>query len=229
MNLPVSSAMTDKLSELRQTINQLDDEILALVRRRMVLAADVIAAKNGGAAYRPGREAEVMDRLVAAAPDLPARLVVNLWRQLMTASTALQNDSMTIAVHRDAMAVAGWHFGGFFTTVGCDDLALVRQAMEKGADIALVPAGYESEMAGWLLDEPGLHVIARTPPVASSTLVPVWMIGRQPADPVAEECTLVARHGTGGPELELVVGRYDSAAEDGARVIGVIASNSKTD
>ena len=229
MNLPVSSAMTDKLSELRQTINQLDDEILALVRRRMVLAADVIAAKNGGAAYRPGREAEVMDRLVAAAPDLPARLVVNLWRQLMTASTALQNDSMTIAVHRDAMAVAGWHFGGFFTTVGCDDLALVRQAMEKGADIALVPAGYESEMAGWLLDEPGLHVIARTLPVAGSTLVPVWMIGRQPADPVAEECTLVARHGTGGPELELVVGRHDSAAEDGARVIGVIASNSKTD
>ena len=221
--------MTDKLSELRQTINQLDDEILALVRRRMVLAADVIAAKNGGAAYRPGREAEVMDRLVAAAPDLPAQLVVNLWRQLMTASTALQNDSMTIAVHRDAMTVAGWHFGGFFTTLGCDDLDSMRQAMADGADIALMPAGSEAEMAGWLLDEPGLHVIARTPPVAGSRLVPVWMIGRQPADAVAEECTLVARHGTDGPELELVAGRHDSAAGDGARVIGVIASNGKTD
>ena len=34
--------MTDKLSELRQTINQLDDEILALVRRRMVLALSLI-------------------------------------------------------------------------------------------------------------------------------------------------------------------------------------------
>ncbi len=167
--------MTDKLSELRQTINQLDDEILALVRRRMVLAADVIAAKNGGAAYRPGREAEVMARLVASAPDLPAGLVVNLWRQLMTASTALQSDSMTIAVHRDAMAVAGWHFGGFFTTIGCDDLASVRQAMADGAD------------------------------------------------------TLVARQGTNGPELEVVSGRQDSAAGDGARVIGVIASNGKTD
>ena len=124
--------MTEKLSELRHTSNQLDDEILALVRRRMVLAADVIAAKNGGAAYRPGREAEVMARLVASAPDLPAGLVVNLWRQLMTASTALQSDSMTIAVHRDAMAVAGWHFGGFFTTIGCDDPASVRQAMADG-------------------------------------------------------------------------------------------------
>ena len=220
--------MTDKLSELRQTINQLDDEILALVRRRMVLAADVIAAKNGGAAYRPGREAEVMARLVASAPDLPAGLVVNLWRQLMTASTALQSDSMTIAVHRDAMAVAGWHFGGFFTTIGCDDLSSVRQAMADGADIALLPAGWEAEMAGWLLDEEGLHVIARTPPVGSSTLVPVWMIGRQPADPVAEECTLVARQGMDGPELEVVSGRRDGAAGGGARVIGVIASNGKT-
>ena len=221
--------MTDKLSELRQTINQLDDEILALVRRRMVLAADVIAAKNGGAAYRPGREAEVMARLVASAPDLPAGVVVNLWRQLMTASTALQSDSMTIAVHRDAMAVAGWHFGGFFPTVGCDDLASVRQAMADGADIALLPAGCEAAMAGWLLGEEGLHVIARTPPVGSSTLVPVWMIGRQPADPVAEECTLVARQGMDGPELEVVSGRLDGAAGGGARVIGVIASNGKTD
>ena len=221
--------MTDKLSELRQTINQLDDEILALVRRRMVLAADVIAAKNGGAAYRPGREAQVMARLVASAPDLPAGLVVNLWRQLMTASTALQSDSMTIAVHRDAMAVAGWHFGGFFRTIGCDDLASVRQAMGDGADIALLPAGCEAEMAGWLLGEEGLHVIARTPPVGSSTLVPVWMIGRQPADPVAEECTLVARQGMDGPELEVVSGRLDGAAGGGTRVIGVIASNGKTD
>ena len=142
--------MTDKLSELRQTINQLDDEILVLIRRRMVLAADVIAAKNGGAAYRPGREAQVMARLVASAPDLSAGLVVNLWRQLMPASTALQSHSMTIAVHRDAMAVAGWHFGGFFRTIGCDDLASVRQAMADGADIALLPAGCEAGMAGWL-------------------------------------------------------------------------------
>ena len=221
--------MTDKLSELRQTINQLDDEILALVRRRMVLAADVIAAKNGGTAYRPGREAEVMVRLVASAPDLPAGLVLNLWRQHMTASTALQSDSMNIAVHRDAMAVAGWHFGGFFWTIGCDDFASVRQAMADGADIALLPAGCEAEMAGWLLGEEGLHVIARTPPVGSSTLVPVWMIGRQPADPVAEECTLVARQGMDGPELEVVSGRLDGAAGGGARVIGVIASNGKTD
>ena len=55
------------------------------------------------------------------------------------------------------------------------------------------------------------------------------MIGRQTADPVAAECTLVARQGTNGPELELLAGRQYSVAGDGVRVIGVIASNGKTD
>ena len=43
--------MTDHLNDLRATINWLDDEILALVRRRMTLASDIIAAKQGHSAY----------------------------------------------------------------------------------------------------------------------------------------------------------------------------------
>ena len=88
--------MTDHLNDLRATINRLDDEILALVQRRMTLAGDIIAAKQGRAAYRPGREAAVIERLAAAAPDLPRQLVANVWRQLMTASTALQDGSLDL-------------------------------------------------------------------------------------------------------------------------------------
>ena len=224
--------MTDKLSELRQTINQLDDEILALVRRRMVLAADVIAAKNGDSAYRPGREAEVMARLVAAAPDLPAQLVMNLWRQLMTASTALQASRMSIAVHQQAMAVAGWHFGGFFTSIACADMAAIQQAMRDGSDIALVPEGCEADLAAWLLEEEGLHVIARTPPQGGDGLRPAWMVGRHAADPVASECTLVARQTDNGAVMDILDGRHAAGAAGMSgrqRVIGVIASLAKTD
>ena len=39
--------MTDKLTDLRRTINQLDDQILDLISRRMTLASDIIAAKQG--------------------------------------------------------------------------------------------------------------------------------------------------------------------------------------
>ena len=226
------TAMTDKLSELRQTINQLDDDILSLVRRRMVLAADVIKAKNGDSAYRPGREAEVIARLIAAAPDLPAQLVMNVWRQLMTASTALQTSEMTIAVHHQAMAVAGWHFGGFFTSIGCADVEATRRAMREGADLALLPRGCESELADWLLEEQALHVIARTPPHEGGGMTPVWMIGRYPADPVAAECTLVARKSGDEAVLEILPGRHDPQESEPPachRVIGVIASLDGTD
>jgi len=226
------TAMTDKLSELRQTINQLDDDILALVKRRMVLAADVIKAKNGDSAYRPGREAEVIARLVAAAPDLPAQLVINVWRQLMTASTALQTSEMTIAVHDQAMAVAGWHFGGFFTSIRCTDVEATRRAMRDGADLALLPQGCEAELADWLLGEDGLHVIARTPPSGGDGMTPVWMIGRHPADPVGEECTLVARDTGDGATLVILKGRHNSVESElptHHRVIGVIASTGETD
>lgn len=224
--------MTDKLSELRQTINQLDDDILALVRRRMVLAGDVIKAKGGDTPYRPGREAEVIARLVAAAPDLPARLVMNVWRQLMTASTALQTSDMKIAVHPQAMGVAGWHFGGFFTSIACADVNEVRQAMQDGADLALLPQGCEPEMAAWLLEEDELHVIARTPPHGGDGMTPVWMVGRHPADPVAQECTLLARITDDGTVFEVLEGRQDKPAAEpssGQRVIGVIASTGQTD
>ena len=143
--------MTDKLTDLRRTINQLDDQILDLISRRMTLASDIIAAKQGGVAFRPGREAQVIERLAAAAPDLPRQLVANVWRQLMTASTVLQDDRIQIAVHHDAMAVAGWHFGGLADTRHCADIGEVKAGLGAGATLALVPESLEQDLAAWLL------------------------------------------------------------------------------
>ena len=219
--------MTDHLNDLRATINRLDDEILALVRRRMTLAGDIIAAKQGHAAYRPGREAAVIERLAAAAPDLPRQLVANVWRQLMTASTALQDNSLEVAVHHQAMAVAGWHFGGLVTIRECADLDAVRSRLDAGVGLALVPESCEAEVAGWLLTDTEFHLIASTPPFRSDTLPPTWMIGRQPADAVEREMTLIARRGDDGMVIDRMAGRLDAPAASIAgehRVVGVIAA-----
>ncbi|MAK17883.1 MAG: hypothetical protein CMN41_04475 [SAR116 cluster bacterium] len=219
--------MTDHLNDLRATINRLDDEILALVRRRMTLAGDIIAAKQGHAAYRPGREAAVIERLAAAAPDLPRQLVANVWRQLMTASTALQDNSLEVAVHHQAMAVAGWHFGGLVTIRECADLDAVRLRLDAGVGLALVPESCEAEVAGWLLTDTEFHLIASTPPFRSDALPPTWMIGRQPADAVEREMTLIARRGDDGMVIDRMAGRLDAPADSIAgehRVVGVIAA-----
>ncbi|MGB1105620.1 MAG: chorismate mutase [Candidatus Puniceispirillaceae bacterium] len=219
--------MTDHLNDLRATINRLDDNILALVRRRMTLAGDIIAAKQGGVAYRPGREAAVIERLAAAAPDLPRQLVANVWRQLMTASTALQDNSLEVAVHAQAMAVAGWHFGGLVTIRECADLDAVRSQLDAGVGLALVPESCEAEMASWLLADTGYHLIASTPPYRSDSLPLTWMIGRDPADPVESEMTLVARQGDDGAVLDRMPGRIEAPVAgitDKHRVVGVIAA-----
>jgi chorismate mutase len=219
--------MTDHLNDLRATINRLDDEILALVRRRMTLASDIIAAKQGHSAYRPGREAAVIERLAAAAHDLPRQLVANVWRQLMTASTALQDGSLEVAVHYQAMSVAGWHFGGLVTIRECADLDAVRSHLGAGVGLALVPESCEAEVAAWLVADTEYHLIASTPPFRSDALPPTWMIGRQPADVVENEMTLVARQGDDGMVIDRMAGRLEAPADSIAgehRVIGVIAA-----
>lgn len=219
--------MTDHLNDLRATINRLDDDILALVRRRMRLAGDIIAAKQGKTAYRPGREAAVIERLAAAAPDVPRQLVANIWRQLMTASTALQDATLEVAVHHQAMAVAGWHFGGLVTIRACADLDAVRSRLDAGVGLALVPESCEAEVASWLLADPGYHLIASTPPYRSDALPPTWIIGRAPADPVETEVSLVASRGADGTAIHRLPGRAE-APVDGItgdhRVVGVIAA-----
>ena len=218
--------MTDKLTDLRRTINQLDDEILDLIDRRMTLAADIIAAKQGHAAFRPGREAQVIDRLAAAAPNLPRQLVANVWRQLMTASTMLQDDRIQIAVHDDAMAVAGWHFGGLPTIRSCADLDEVRTALGAGATLALVPENLAHDLAAWLLHDETYFIVARTPYHPSPALPPALMIGREPADEVADEVSLVARQTPKGVVIERLPGRVSGSVKgmvDTHRVIGVIA------
>ena len=224
--------MTDHLNDLRATINRLDDDILALVRRRMTLAGDIIAAKQGNAAYRPGREAAVIERLAAAAPDLPRQLVANVWRQLMTASTALQDATLEVAVHHQAMAVAGWHFGGLLTIRECADLDAVRSRLDAGVGLALVPEIREAEGASWLLADTGYHLIASTPPYKSDSLPPTWIIGRAPADPVESELTLVARRGENGAAIHRIPGRSDAPVEgitDEHRVVGVITATTGED
>ena len=50
--------MTGTLHDVRAAIDQIDDELLHLICRRMALSAEVAKAKSGAVTYRPGREAD---------------------------------------------------------------------------------------------------------------------------------------------------------------------------
>ena len=85
--------MIEDLSQLRESIDVLDNEILKALARRMELSDRIIAAKNGSAAFRPGREAALVRQLVAKVKQmgliLPPRLFSacggKLWRPVLAA------------------------------------------------------------------------------------------------------------------------------------------------
>ncbi len=88
------------LDEVRRQIDAIDTELHDLIMRRFELSKRIADAKAGGAAngaiplanaVRPGREAEIIRRLLARHDGAPsAAVIVRLWREIMTASLMLQ-------------------------------------------------------------------------------------------------------------------------------------------
>lgn len=76
------------LQTLRHEIDAIDDDLLALIERRVAASAKVAALKNGESPgllkLRPRREAEVVNRLQQAARRAPPEMVAHLWRTLMS-------------------------------------------------------------------------------------------------------------------------------------------------
>ena len=77
-----------KLIELRSEIDKLDKELLELLERRAGLAQRIGAAKSGGPAYRPEREAEILRRI--SPRILPAERAIAVFREIISACRSLE-------------------------------------------------------------------------------------------------------------------------------------------
>ena len=87
------------LDELRREIDGIDDQLLALLGRRIEIGRAVARSKapDGGPFLRPGREAAILRRLSAAAPaTIAAPVIGRIWRQILVANLA-QQTAVTVA------------------------------------------------------------------------------------------------------------------------------------
>ena len=80
----------EKLRECRERIDEIDRGIAALLSRRMKVAIEVGAAKKGAPAYCPARESEVVDRVAAACEGVERRLVVRIYREIISSCREVQ-------------------------------------------------------------------------------------------------------------------------------------------
>jgi chorismate mutase / prephenate dehydratase len=80
------------LDDHRKRIDEIDDQILKLLDERAGVVSDVARSKRESnlPTYDPERERQVLDRLAARAGRFPPDAIRNVYRQIMSASLALQ-------------------------------------------------------------------------------------------------------------------------------------------
>jgi chorismate mutase/prephenate dehydratase len=145
-------AVSPELLALRTQIDALDRELLALLNRRAGLALQVgeIKKREGSVAFRPEREAQVIDGLKAANPGpLASESVAPIWREIMSACRALETPTRVAflgpAGTFSELAALGY-FGSSIVKVPCTSIDDVFRTTPAGAaDFGVVPVENSTE------------------------------------------------------------------------------------
>ncbi|MDP6068576.1 MAG: chorismate mutase [Alphaproteobacteria bacterium] len=153
------SSKSKALDDLRRRIDAIDDAVHDLLIERSELATEILAAKpperDRGSAMHPGREAEVLRRLLDRHRGvLPAIVVADLWRGLMSAFVRLQGP-LEVAVCAPEKSVGYWdlaraHFGtDAAMTLHRSPTVVLRAVTEGEGTVAVLPLPQEDDPAPW--------------------------------------------------------------------------------
>ena len=204
------AAPATTLAELRARLDDLDTAIHDLLMQRADVVGEVaqLAASRGKIAFRPGREAQIIRRLLARhAGGLPRQALPRLWRELLAATTAMQG-AFVIAVCEPApgtgyAACAREHFGALTPLRAHTSPARAIAEVSAGlATAAVLPMPQEEEPAAtawWATllhrDEPRIHVVARLPFWAprpeGAPQVQALVVAAAPPDPSGRDRSLL--------------------------------------
>jgi chorismate mutase / prephenate dehydratase len=158
------------LAALRAELDRIDDTVHDLLMQRAEIVEHV-GRSGKPAAFRPGREASILRRLLGRHHGaLPAVSVVRIWRELLAGTTSMQGGFSLAVCDADHGApltqLAREHFGALtpLRTYGSAGQALV-DVSQGVASVAVLP--YPSDLDNWwvalLHHEPRLHVVGRLP------------------------------------------------------------------
>lgn len=167
---PQDGWRTGGLPALRAELDRIDNAVHDLLIQRAEIV-EYVARSGKPAAFRPGREASILRRLVGRHHgSLPPMALVRIWRELLAGTTSMQGGFSLAVSDSDHAALvtqlAREHFGALtplrqYASAG-QALVDVSQGL---ASVAVLP--YPSDNDNWwaalLHHEPRLHIIGRLP------------------------------------------------------------------
>jgi chorismate mutase/prephenate dehydratase len=189
-----------KLDTLRQQIDGIDDALHDLLMERAALSDQVRATKHAArpVLFRPGREAAILKRLLARHDGpLPPEAVVQVWREIIAASTRLQGP-FRVAIYaptgaEHALDLARAHFGVLTPLLPMSSVGPVLAALaDDHAQVGLLPLPEETPDEPWWRGFGGggsdaLSIIARLPFAATSLQPAALIVGKQGFEPTGED------------------------------------------
>lgn len=200
------TARRPSLDDLRRDIDEIDSAIHDLLMKRAEIGRQVGEAKGaGGQVFRPGREAQVLRRLLARhSGPFPPRVVMRIWREIISAFAGMQGP-FTIAAHspeegEDLAALARDHFGSGSPLRGFTAGSSVLRAVSDGqATLGVLPLPRVGERDGWwrALTPDGQarpRIVARLPFVPSAMpggSLEALVVGLMPPEPSGEDRSYV--------------------------------------
>jgi chorismate mutase-like protein len=206
----IMSTDSASLDRLRREIDRIDDKLHDLLMERAGLVEQIAGAKApGGIALRPGRETQVLRRLIGRHQGaFPKSALVRIWREIMGALVGLQQP-FTIAVYQPErgagyIELARNHFGVVWPQiVHLTPGHVVRMVADGQATVGLVPIPGAADAEPWWLaltsDAGNLpRVVARLPILAQETTagrpepLEAFVVACRDAEDTGDDRTLVA-------------------------------------
>jgi chorismate mutase len=201
------------LDDLRREIDQIDDSLHDLLIRRSEVSRVIAKVKQPSAAegngtlvpaLRPAREAAILRRLLARHKgDLPARVLVRIWREIIASSLRVQSKFhlhvYAAGSHSGFIDLAHAHFGSQTPIRSHTRPSLVVHACAEEANslgIVPLPQIEEPGPAWWAqlapAGEKGPRVVAKLPFVQDGDdLLSAYAIGAVEQEPSGDDTTLL--------------------------------------
>jgi chorismate mutase len=206
------------LAAVRAALDELDDALHALLRRRAAIVAELAASRaKSGPPLRAGREAAILRRLLAnQSGPLPPAFLVRIWREILASSLA-QQGGFTLSVQGDAAeAAARLQFGPLTPLRRHESPARALADVTSGeAAAAVLPAAgseAEDDPAWWtVLDPPRLFVVARLPLLPEPGAAPADVVTTVAPDPSGADRSLIRAEVPPGASRAAIAAGFASA------------------
>jgi chorismate mutase / prephenate dehydratase len=190
-------ATAPTLDSLRAEIDQIDDTLHTLLMRRAEVSEQVRAAKGARPIlFRPGREAAILKRLLSRhGGALPPEAIVQIWREIIAASTRLQGRFVVavFAASPTELDLARAQFGVLTPLLPMSSIGPVLAALEDGqAQLGVLPLPEDTPDEPWWRGcggsgEDALQILARLPFAATALQPSALIVGRQAFEPTGDD------------------------------------------